>query len=108
MSTLHSPLMVKQYKACFRRKTDALLASEKSSLSSAVWAAENEPLGLTDDEIGEPSGHWRSQVQIFPNGDGILNTDDILDIEEHPDLDKSESKWRKWAIGNRGDSEDED
>ena len=51
-----------------------------------IGRKENEFLGLTDDDIGEPSGHWRSQVKILPNGDGILNTDDNLDIEEHPEM----------------------
>ena len=51
----------------------------------------------------EPSGHWRSQVEILPSGDGILNTDDILDIEEHPECQyTNEQEWREWAIGNRG------
>ena len=76
--------------------------------ASDIEREENEHLGLTNDDIGEPSGHWRSQVEILPNGDGILNTDDNLDIEEHPAMDESESGWRKWAIGElRDDSEDE-
>ena len=71
----------------------------------ALWDAsdiereENEHLGLTDDDIGTPSGHWRSQVEILPNGDGILNTDHNLDIEEHPECQyTSEQEWRKWAV----------
>ncbi len=62
---------------------------------------------MTEEDIGTPSGHWRSQVQILPNGDGILNIDDILDIEEHPEMDESESEWRRWAVGDREDREDD-
>ena len=59
---------------------------------------EYEFLSLTEEDIGAPSGHWQSQVEILPNGDGILHIDDNLDIEEHPEMDESESEWRKWAI----------
>ena len=70
---------------------------------------ENEPLGLTDDDIGEPSGHWRSQVQILPNGDSILNTDDILDIHEHPEcMAYTEGEWRRWAASGLRDDDTED
>ena len=70
---------------------------------------ENKPLGLTDADIGEPSGHWRSQVEILPSGDGILNTDDNLDIHEHPEcMACTEGEWRKWAITRRFDDEDDD
>lgn len=40
----------------------------------------------------------QSQVEILPNGDDILNIDDNLGIKEHPEMDESESEWRKWAI----------
>ena len=68
------------------------------------WGAEDiekdeyEFLSLTEEDIGTPSGHWQSQVEILPNGDGILNIDDNLGIEEHPEIDESESEWRRWAI----------
>ncbi len=75
-----------------------------------IGRKENEFLSLTDDDIGEPSGHWRSQVQILPNGDGILHTDDILDIHEHPEcLAFVEGEWRRWAseLSDNEDTKDE-
>ena len=37
-----------------------------------------------------------------------MNTDDILDIEEHPAMDESEHEWRKWAIGDREGRDDDE
>ena len=66
-------------------------------------------MGLTDDHIGEPSGHWRRSVEILPNGDGILHTDDILDIHEHPEcMAFTEGEWRKWAISGKFDEDEND
>ncbi len=74
-----------------------------------IGRKENEFLSLTEEDIGEPSGHWRSQVEILPNGDGILNGDDILDIHEHPEcMAYTEGEWRRWAGGLRDDEDTED
>ena len=62
-----------------------------------------EDLGLTKDDIGDPSGHWQSYVIVYPStGDGMLTTHDNLDISEHPDYSTTtEQEWRQWAIGER-------
>ena len=38
-----------------------------------IGREENEFLGLTDADIGEQSGHWRSQVEILPSGDELTH-----------------------------------